>query len=221
MATKRIIPKEELTAYQRWELASLDDPAPVAEGIGGKSGQADAVRLPTAEEIERIHQQAHEEAYAAGLREGRAEAQREVRQLRALLAEMERALAEFENAMARPIVDLALEIARQLTRRALAAEPERILDVVREAIEALPQVGQNPVLVLNPDDATLVRQMLAYEYQESVWRIVEDPRLERGGCRIETPEGDLDASLEARWRRIVAALGVDSPWRRTDGDDGD
>jgi len=68
------------------------------------------------------------------------------------------------------------------------------------------------VLVLNPEDANLVRQMLAYEYQESVWRVIEDPHMARGGCRIETAEGELDATVETRWKRIVSALGSDADW---------
>lgn len=205
MASKPIIPKEQLSAYQRWELASLEEkPAPAPE--------VPSVKLPTAEEVERIHQQAYQEGFAAGLREGRAQGEAFSQRMRELLAALDRALEQFEGAMAEQILDLALEIARQLTRRALTAEPERVLDVVREAIESLPQLSEHPVLVLNPEDANLVRQMLAYEYQESVWRVVEDPHMTRGGCRIETAESELDATLETRWKRIVQALGSDADW---------
>jgi flagellar assembly protein FliH len=209
MANKPIIPKEKLSAYQRWELASLEDKpaAPKAEDAA-----LPVVRLPTAEELERIHQQAYQEGFATGLREGRAKGEAEARQMQALLAGLDSAMQRFEAEMAQPILDLALAIARQLTRRALQVEPERVRDVVREAIESLPQLSEHPVLVLHPEDANLVRQMLAYEYQESVWRVVEDPHMARGGCRIETAEGELDATLETRWKRIVSALGSDEDW---------
>lgn len=204
MASKPIIPKEQLSAYQRWELASLEEkPAPPPEP---------AVKLPTAEELERMHQQAYQEGFAAGMRDGRAQGEADARRMRELMHRLEQALEGFERAMADQILDLALEIARQLTRRALALEPERVLDVVREAIESLPQLTEHPVLVLHPEDANLVRQMLAYEYQESVWRVVEDPHMARGGCRIETAESELDATLETRWKRIVSALGSDADW---------
>lgn len=205
MASKPIIPKEQLTAYQRWELASLEEkPAPVP--------REPEVRLPTAEELERIHQQAYQEGFAAGLREGRAQGEAYSQRVRELLSGLERALERFEAEMAEEVLDLALEIARQLLRRSLSVEPERVLDVVREAIENLPQLSEHPVLVLHPEDAELVRQMLAYEYQESVWRVVEDPHMERGGLRIETAEGEVDATLPTRWKRIVAALGSDADW---------
>jgi len=203
MASKPIIPKEQLSAYQRWELSSFED-KPQAQPGG--------VKLPTAEEIERIHQQAYQEGFAAGMRDGRAQGEAFSLHMKELLVELEHSLQRFEGVMAEQILELALDIARQLVRRSIRQDPDAILAVVREAIESLPQLSQNPVLVLHPEDANIVRQMLAYEYQESVWRVVDDPHMDRGGCRIETAESEIDATLESRWKRIVAALGSDASW---------
>jgi flagellar assembly protein FliH len=46
----------------------------------------------------------------------------------------------------------------------------------------------------------------------SGWKIFEDARIERGGVRIETANSQIDASLETRWNRVVAALGQDTTW---------
>jgi flagellar assembly protein FliH len=43
-------------------------------------------------------------------------------------------------------------------------------------------------------------------------RIVEDAHIVRGGCLIETPQGDLDATLQARWREVVRVLGSNKNW---------
>ncbi|MFP5465819.1 MAG: FliH/SctL family protein [Gammaproteobacteria bacterium] len=43
-------------------------------------------------------------------------------------------------------------------------------------------------------------------------RIVEDVRMVRGGCLIETPQGELDATLPARWRQVVQVLGSNQNW---------
>lgn len=205
MATNPKIPKEQLSAYQRWELASFDQKQDHAMSEGD-------VKLPTAEEIERIHQQAYQEGFAAGMRDGRAQGEAFSLHMRDLLKELEGSLQRFEGAMAEDILDLALALASQLVRQSIRANPEIILGVVREAIESLPQLTEHPVLILHPEDANVVRQMLAYEYQESVWRVVEDPQMARGGCRVETSESELDATMEGRWKRIVAALGSDADW---------
>ena len=44
------------------------------------------------------------------------------------------------------------------------------------------------------------------------WKIFEDARVEHGGARIETATSQIDASLETRWKRVVAALGQDTSW---------
>ena len=53
-------PKEQLTAYQRWELDSFDAP---------QKGHKAAI-LPTAAQLERLHQQAHEVRILVHLRHG-------------------------------------------------------------------------------------------------------------------------------------------------------
>lgn len=193
------IPKEQLSAYQRWELNAFGD---------------EAVKLPTADAIQRIQQQAYQEGFAAGIKDGRAEGQAIAQQMQALMTELNQSMQQFEMEMAQEIMDIALDIARQMVRSTLEVNPEIVLAVVREAIESLPQVNQNPTLVLHPKDAKLVREMLAHEYQESTWRVVDDPLMEQGGCRVETGTTEIDANIERRWQRIVTALGSDAPWRK-------
>lgn len=198
--TSKITPKEQLSAYQRWELRAFD--------------QNEGVKLPTADAIQRIQQQAYQEGFAAGIKDGRAEGQALAQQMQALMTELNQSMQQFEMAMAQEIMDIALDIARQMVRSALEVNPELVLAVVREAIESLPQVNQNPTLILHPKDAMLVREMLAHEYQESAWRVVDDPLMEQGGCRVETGATEIDANIESRWQRIVTALGSDAPWRK-------
>jgi len=199
--SSKSIPKEQLSAYQRWELNAFDQPS-------------EGVKLPTADEIQHIQQQAYQEGFAAGMKDGRAEGQSVAQQMQALMTELHQSMQQFEITMAQEIMALALDIARQMVRSALAVNPELVLAVVREAIESLPQVNQNPTLILHPEDAQLVRDMLSHEYQENVWRVVDDPLMERGGCRVETGTAEIDANMESRWQRIVAALGSDAPWRK-------
>ena len=67
-------------------------------------------------------------------------------------------------------------------------------------------------LLLNPEDAALVRPYLDQVLDKNRLRIVEDVRIVRGGCLIETPQGDLDATLASRWRQVVQVLGSNQNW---------
>lgn len=201
--------------YQRWEPAALEDP-----GVGQK------VKLPTAEALEDIHQQAHQEGYelgygegtAAGYQQGRAQAEEELRRLQKLLRSVEEATSQLGQATSEELLSLALEISKQILRQALAAKPELLLPIVRSAMESIPQHSQHLHLHVHPDDAALVKTQMQTEIAQGGWRIVEDQRIERGGCRIETAVAEVDATLGSRWQRLAAALGKDMSWLDDDGD---
>ncbi len=196
-------------AYQRWEPATLD----VVEA-------SLKVPMPTAADIEAIHQQAHQEGYQAGFTEGIEAGRRqgevlvaeEARRLQELLAQMTEAVRDFEQAVGGDLLELALEISRQMLRQALKVKPELLLPIVRGAMENLPQNTAHPHLHLHPDDAALVRARMQTEIAQGGWRVIEDQRLQRGGCRVETLVSETDATIENRWQRLAAGLGQNSSW---------
>lgn len=206
--SSNIIPKEQLSAYQRWELNSLDDAA---------AGNASpAVALPTAEEVEHIHQQAsregHAEGYAAGYQEGRKKADAELARLAQLMSALDASLDKFDEGVSQNLLVLALDISKQMLREALKARPELVLPVIREAVGSLPHANQHPHLRLHPDDANLVRSLMEDELNHFHWKVIEDSQVERGGCRVETANSEIDASLESRWKRALSALGQEGSW---------
>lgn len=204
-----LIPKEQQSAYQRWELDTLDEPH-----------AASAVTLPTAEAIEQIQRQAHQEGYQEGLlqgreqgyREGREAAQLEAQRLSQVLNQVNESLQQLDQDMAQQMLALALGLSRQMLRQALLVRPELVLPVVQEAINSLPQASQHPQLILHPQDAALVRSCLEADLAHGHWRVVEDSQITPGGCRLETAQSELDATLESRWRRVLEALGQSGDW---------
>jgi flagellar assembly protein FliH len=167
------------------------------------------VSLPTASQVEGIQRQARDEGYQAGYAEGLQKALQENQRFAELISAFEQ---QMDEQVARELLDLSLDIARQVLHQALKVNPELLLGVVREAIGTLPHVNQGAHLVLNPDDAALVRERMGEQLSHSGWKIFEDARVERGGARIETANSQIDASLETRWNRVVAALGQDTKW---------
>lgn len=206
--SSKIIPKEKLSAYQRWELNSFDESAQAEADPG--------VALPTAEEIENIHQQAyqagHREGLAAGYQEGREKAAPELARLAQLMSALDGSLQRFDDDLTQNLLSLSLDIARQMLREALRVRPELVLPVIREAVNSLPHASQHPHLRLHPDDAALVRSLMEDELNHFHWKILEDGRMERGGCLVEAANSEIDATLETRWKRVLAALGRDGGW---------
>jgi len=205
--SNRIIPKEQLSAYQRWELSALDESQRAQQ-----ENAVDRVPLPTAEELQQIQTQAHQEGFAAGHLEGRAKGAADAERMKQVLAGLEAALQQFDQQVAQDVLALSLDIGKQMLRQALKVKPGLVLAVVREAMNSLPQASHHPHLILNPEDARVVRSFMEADLAHSAWKIQEDSRIERGGCRIESANSEIDATMEARWKRVVAALGRDDAW---------
>ena len=205
-----VIPKEELTAFQRWELASFDHPSK------GRSGSREEIELATVAELENIRQQAYDEGYeqgqTAGYTAGIQQANNEIAQLRTLAQEFEVAINQVDAQLAQSLLDLSLEVARKMIGETMQVKPEVILDVVTKAIGNLPHFNQHGHLILHPEDAELVRKHMGEHLAHTGWKILNDAGLRRGGCRVETAHTQIDASVEARWKRIVESIGQDKSW---------
>ncbi len=203
-----IIPREKLSAYQRWELHSFDG----ADAQGSSTASATNA-AQTSPHVQR-------EGYDTGYRDGTIAAQADI--VRAHAAQTAR-LAELVNALSRDtaqldtqiadhVLDLAIIIARRMVGEALSARPELLIGTVREALQMLGQARAPARLLLHPEDARLIREQLGDQCRSGAWTITEDHTIVRGGCRLESAGGELDATLHTRWQRLLAALGRPGDW---------
>jgi flagellar assembly protein FliH len=210
-----VIRKEDQPACQPWELASFDS-TPHARKHSG----ADAVKLPTIDDITAIQEQARQEGYAlgrseghaAGLVEGRALAAVETARLSALAESFTAELDRADETISQQILDLAIDLSRAVVKSALTVKPELILPIIKEAVRYLPSLQQPALLYLNPADMELVQSRMGNELTKMGWQLTDDPDLDPGSCRAETPDTQIDSSLPTRWQRLTAALGKDSKW---------
>lgn len=221
------IPKEKLSAYERWELAAFEDgegggvvtPAGAAQTMPDPA-PAPKIPLPTAEDIERIHNDAWAEGHAtgveagrtAGYEEGLAQARAEAERIAALGENLKQSLRQLDQEIGENLLAVAIEIASQVVRQSLRVQPELLLPVVREAIAELPLHHGHPGLYLNPADALLVRTHLGEHLAHNGWRIIEEAGVTNGGCRVESGASEIDATLETRWRRVLEAIGANGEW---------
>ncbi|QNB01535.1 flagellar assembly protein FliH [Massilia sp. Se16.2.3] len=183
-----------------------------------------AIGLPTAAEMEALRESARAEGYAEGLEEGRAAghaeayeagrvaAAEELGALRAIAATFSAAVAQADETIASDVLDLALHLARSMVRSAFTVRPELVIPIVREAIDYLPVLQQPAIPALNPDDIDIVRAALADELDKGGWRVVADPQIGRGGCKVDTASNQIDAQAASRWARLTQALGKNVEW---------
>ena len=89
----------------------------------------------------------------------------------------------------------------------LMNEAAGLADGVRREVETVVKSQAQRLVV----DMELVKLHLADELRAAPWRLFADESITRGGCRAETSFGDIDATLQTRWRRVAASLGRDAP----------
>lgn len=192
----------DATAFEQWEVVEL----------AASAGDAAAAVEDAEAERARLREAARSEGYADGLAAGRVEGEQACGRMKQLAESFGNTLDNFDFRLADMVLELALDVARQVVAGELAARPERILDVVNLALKQMAETSREARLLLNPDDAALVRPHLDQVLDKNRLRIVEDVRIVRGGCLIETGQGDLDATLPARWRQVVQVLGSNQNW---------
>ncbi|WP_018508269.1 flagellar assembly protein FliH [Thiobacillus thioparus] len=190
------------TAFEQWEVVEL----------AASAGQAAPTEADPQAELAALRAAARAEGYAEGLAAGRVEGEQACGRMKQLAESFSSTLDNLDFRLADMVLELALDVARQVVAGELAARPERILDVVNMALKQMAETSREARLLLNPDDAALVRPHLDQVLDKNRLRIVEDVRIVRGGCLIETSQGDLDATLPARWRQVVQVLGSNQNW---------
>ncbi|WP_431479007.1 FliH/SctL family protein [Massilia eburnea] len=97
------------------------------------------------------------------------------------------ALRDADQAISNEVLELALHLAKGMIKTALRVKPELILPIVREAIEYLPVLQQPALLILNPDDAAVVREGIAEE-------------LDKGGLARDRRPHHRARRLQGRYR---------------------
>lgn len=235
MEAAYVIPKKELSSWQKWEFSSLDplksrkktespekNPqtiTPVNQPEKQNVSEQEVISLPTAEQIEQIYQQAREEGKAAGYQEGLARAKQErlaiaitAQRLQSVADTFTQELKEIDQAVAQDLLTLAINLAKKMTAQALQIKPELILSIVEEAIRQLPAISQPIRLTLHPEDAAHIRTHLEEHPPHPKWHLHEDALIEPGGCRVEAGGCEVDATLATRWQRTLATLGQNQDW---------
>jgi flagellar assembly protein FliH len=89
-------------------------------------------------------------------------------------------------------LDLALQLAKGMLKNAASEAGTDPADRARR--HRIPAVLQPGLLVLHPDDAATVRAGIGEELDKGGWRVVEDPSVGRGGCKVDTASNQIDAS---------------------------
>ncbi|WP_423707735.1 flagellar assembly protein FliH [Undibacterium sp. WLX3042] len=218
-----VLRKDDVSAYQRWEMASFGETRP-HHMPEPKLDPVPARLVPTVseQELEEIREKARQEAYAVGyqeayergLREGQEAGQMmaaenmqpDIQSMHILLDKLSAELKEVGKTTGKELLDLAISLASAILKTRVELDQNIILPIVEDAIAQLPSAQVNASISLNPADANIVKKNLGDTLIANGWRIVPDQQLSRGDCKIETSQNLIDSSIDTRWERLTAIL---------------
>ena len=222
----RFIPREEVGAVTQWQFGAVDgSDAVVVEALS--EPQVDEAERAAEEAAQQVRvQQASDEAYERGLAQGRDEATAEwqrrldeyvegqgreaAERLVAATEALQGTLDGMQQQVAQEVLQLACDIARQVVRQELRSNPDALAPVVKEALAMLVADGGAATVRLHPADYDQVGTALQATPATVQW--IADAAVPPGGCLVDAAGTVVDGSLEKRWQRAVAPLGLDSAW---------
>lgn len=206
------LPIKELTAEP--EVADLSEP-------NQEQVEAENALQQAREEAEQIRQQAWQQGYQAGWQTGKEAAeveqrtQREViaqnlrREIETFLEDLTQQVEEYLARLEPHLLTLTLEIARKVVKDEIRQDPQVVLRIIQDALRRV-GAGMKLRIRVNPLDLELAREnkssFLSLVEGLRQIEIIEDRRVEQGGCLIETDQGILDARPTTQLQEIEQAL---------------
>jgi flagellar assembly protein FliH len=225
------IPADQIGTVADWNFGAVDQSA--IKFAAKLKAQAEAEEKSKSEASHQAgYSQGYSQGYTEGFAQGHAQAtlegQRQITEFiatqgqeaaQAFLKLFETAqtqLQDSEQALAKGVLELACELSRQVLRHELATNPNALLPVVREALGMLAADSKAAVVRLNPVDVEVFSSVLKTEFTNLSLTLLADAAVVRGGCLVESAGTVVDGTVQRRWQRAVASLGLESAWEESD-----
>ena len=218
-AYTRFIPREELGEFAAWS------PDTFAGGLSPDPHDAPDAPAPTEAQWQAQVAEARQAGYQDGYRDGlvalenfkQSYAGQMSVHLGQLLAEVDAQFQALEADLARAVTNTAVRLARQVVRSELATDPALVAKIAAEAVGAVLLSARQITVQVHPEDLPLVDAAAVEDLRARGARVLAHSGIERGGCRVESDLGAVDARIEQRWAQAARLLGIDLPWN--DGDE--
>ncbi|HQC84855.1 MAG TPA: FliH/SctL family protein, partial [Rhodoferax sp.] len=184
-AHSTFIPGEQLGTVTDWSFGAVDQAS--LRFQAKLKAQAEA-ELRSKDEA--VRQAGHAEGYAEGFAQGHAQAtlegQRQIadyiatqgeaaaNNMAQLFASAQEQLHESQQVMAKGVLELACELARQVLRHELASNPNALQPVIREAMGMLTSDCKAAVVRMNPVDIEVFAEVLRQEFSSLSMTLLPD-----------------------------------------------
>ncbi len=125
------------------------------------------------------------------------------------IIKLEKITKTLKKELEKKVLPIALKAAKKILGEELKLHPDRIVEIVQQALKPVVQHHKITIYVNIQDLKTLekekenIKKMLQ---QVDILSIQERSDIQPGGCIIETEGGIINAQLENQWRAIESAF---------------
>lgn len=219
----RFIPGEEIGEVEHWRFGAVGVPGVL---LSTKPTLASEEKSVATVDVK------NQEGYAEGFIQGHAQAvlethkqisdyiesegREQAQNFGQLMASAKAQLVKSDQVLAHGVLALACEIARQILQQEITVNVEAVKPVIAQGLALMLDEGKSAKIRLNPVDFDELKDTLLVDYESISLSLVADPAVSSGGCLIESNDTIVDGTIEKRWSRTIASLGLHSVWGRVD-----
>lgn len=228
----------KLTAYERWELPNIGK-APDRK-LADTATQK--LKPPTADDLEKIRQQAYEEGFEEGhkaglekghadglvigkqdgfkqgldqgLEAGQSQISERVARLDQLLSELVIPLEKQQGLIEEAMLNVSMAVARAVIHKELSIDSSSIQKAIHAILDDLPKIDNGFSLVIHPDNEKHVQPILK-KYEAAI-NLKLDASLTPGGCIFNSSTQLIDYTIEKRFQKTVQSMLTDAVQGATD-----
>lgn len=235
MSDYKVIPAEELSAYERWELPSLGADRPKTSNSFSAPAPKKA-KFPTASEIEKIRRAAYDEGFqegkteglelgrneghaqglamgeqegkAQGLQQGLAEGQQQIQKQSAQLAALIQSLADPVATQTELVTQAMANMATAIARSVVHRELHTdSATVVALALEAIRMIPkESKQAILFVNPADMPYFEDFMADSELALQVQTDPSIHVGGCKLSSATQLIDYTVEKRFQKTIQSM---------------
>lgn len=151
-----------------------------------------------------------ESAKQEGYKEGVAQAQKDLEDLRLKFSEFYNYKEEVFLKVSECIMDISLEIAKKIINKEIETDRKSTITMIKGVVEEINKTENKITLRVMPQDVELVRDMVpeifSGNYFEAKITVIPDEKIKQGGVIVETSNGLIDATIDTQLAIIAKAL---------------
>ena len=165
------------------------------------------------EKTDLTEKEAYDKGFAQGEKDGyelgETRALKTIEKIEGLLDDMVRLKSGLVRQYEKDMLETVFTIAEKVVHTHLELDETTVKDTILAALDLVAE-KREVTLKINPEDFEYVEklrpELFSGHMQVKSIMITSDPAVTRGGCRLETSNGDVDATIESQLKIIQQSL---------------